>query len=435
MKRLSIPCAAVAVLLTLLGSLARAEPTMEEMEATLLQMQGQMEAMRNQIATLQAQLGAMKDRETADGATQSVSVLSDTPAKVDIHKSDPPSITSKFPLHFYGKVKMDIVYDSNDLGNDEFILFVPQDANGESQTSFTARETRFGLDIGGPTFSDWVTSAKVETDFYGSAPSSGSGSLRIRLAYIDLAKGGTSVRVGQDWLPIATANPATTNFTILGYNGNLWGRIPQVTARRTFNDTFSGYLSTFRCRDVEDDEHGLSCDLNMPWVAAGVKVQGHLIDDAKPATLALGGAYRNGDVEGESVSPNLLSLEFNVPWKALNLIGEAYTGQGLGIEYLHRGGAFNLAGEPIQTQGGFLQLGFQASPSFRFHVGYGFDDPRDEDLVDDEFFRKSTSLFGNVYYDFTKELSLVLEGTRVKTTWSDGPRDGYRVQSSMIFLW
>lgn len=431
MKLLSVRCAVLAVTLAALSPLGLAQPTMEEMEAKLLAMQTQMAAMRDQMEALQDQLASMRapaPSETAPAAT------APTPMPESAAPAT-PSFTSKFPLHFYGKVKMDVIYDSNRMGTDELILFVPQWADGDSQVSFTARETRFGLGIGGPTFSDWTTSGKIETDFYGSAPSNGSGSLRIRLAYVDLAKGKTSFRVGQDWLPINTINPATTNFTILGYNGNLWGRVPQVTARHNFNDTFSGYASTYRSRDIDDFENGLDCDLNMPWVAAGFKLQGHLLDDTKPASLALGGAYRQGDVEGESVSPNLLSLEFNVPWQALSFKGELYTGQGLGVEYLHRGGAFNLVGEPIRTKGGFLQLGIKASKAFQFNFGYGFDDPNDDDLIDDEFFRKSTSLFGNVYYFLTPELSMVLEGTKVETTWSDGPKDGYRVQSSMIFLW
>ena len=197
-----------------------------------------------------------------------------------------PAVTSKFPLRFYGKVKFDAIYDSNNFGSDEYILYLPRNADGDAQTTFTARETRLGIAVDGPPFGDWRTTAKVETDFYGSAPSSGSGSLRIRLAYVDVANGQTTVRVGQDWLPIATANPSTTNFTILGYNGNLWGRIPQITATRQFGENFGGFVSTFRCRDEEDIEHGLSCDLVMPWVAAGLRFQGRLLDEKKKATLA-----------------------------------------------------------------------------------------------------------------------------------------------------
>ena len=425
------PLIPVLVLGLLAPAATAASGSIEEMEVRLLDLQNQMTEMHRQMETLRAEMAAMRETEPA-GTPPPEPPVAQAPASVVASQH---SATSKYPLRFYGKIKFDAIYDSNDLGTDEFITFLLPGADGDSQSTFTARETRIGLGLGGPGFGDWTTSARIETDFYGSAPSSGSGSLRIRLAYVDLTHGETLIRVGQDWLPIATANPATTNFTIMGYNGNLWGRIPQVTASRRFNSSLTGYVSTFRCRDEEDAEHGLSCDLIVPWMAAGLRFQGRLLDDEKPATFALGGAIRPGEVEGRSVTPQLLAAEFSVPWKKLTLKGELYSGEGLGGEFLHRGGAFNLAGEPIRTRGGFLQLGLQVAPPVQLNVGYGFDDPRDGDLVADEFFRKSTTLFGNAVYDFTTDLSVILEGTRVETTWSDGPRDGYRFQSSFVFVW
>jgi len=258
MKYLSVRFAVLVGALGILNPLSRAEPTVEEMEGKLLEMQTQMMEMRNQMELLHTQLTAIQEREAENSAAESSAQEAPVPATPS---ASTPAPTSKYPLNFYGKVKADAIFDSNDLGTSELILFVPQDANGQSQASFTARETRLGIKTGGPTLGDWRTFGKVETDFYGSAPSSGSGSLRIRLAYFDLTNGKTSVRVGQDWLPISTLNPATTNFTIMGYNGNLWGRIPQVTVRQKFSDNVTGYASTYRCRNEEDDEHGLSCDL------------------------------------------------------------------------------------------------------------------------------------------------------------------------------
>jgi hypothetical protein len=402
------------------------------MEGKLLEMQSQMLEMQNQMEALRAQLAAMREPEAKDSATESSAEPASAPATEAVTA---PAATSKYPIKFYGKVKTDGIFDTNDVGTSELILYVPQDADGQSQSSFTARETRFGVATGGPKLGDWTTSAKLETDFYGSAPSNGSGSLRIRLAYVDMTNGKTSIRVGQDWLPISTLNPATTNFTIMGYNGNLWGRIPQATVRQKFSEDVTGYASTYRCRNEEDDEHGLSCDLVMPWVAAGVQVRKDIFGNGNPASFGLGGAFRNGDVEGKSVTPNLVSGEFRLPWKVVDLQGEAYYGQGMGMEYLHGGGAFNLDGDPIRTQGGFVQFGIQAATPVRLHFGYGLDDPRDEDLVADEFYRKSTYLFGNVYYDLSSGLSVVVEGTQVKTTWSDGTKDGFRLQSSLIFVW
>ncbi|RKX32310.1 MAG: hypothetical protein DRP71_12200 [Verrucomicrobia bacterium] len=432
MKYLSVRFAVLVGALGILNPMSRAEPTVEEMEGKLLEMQTQMMEMQNQMEALHAQLVAMQERKTEVAATESSAPPAPVPATT---AATAPASTSKYPLKFYGKVKVDGIYDSNTLGTDEFILFVPQDADGQSQVSFTARETRLGFSIGGPTMGDWRTTAKIESDFYGSALSGGSGSLRIRLAYVDLTNGKTAVRVGQDWLPISTLNPSTTNFTIMAYNGNLWNRIPQVTVRQKFSENVTGLVSAYRFRDGEDTEHGLETDLLMPWVAAGLRFHGDPFGTGKKASVAINGAFRSGEVEGESVTPSLVSAEFDLPWRAVSLKGEVYYGEGLGAEYLHRGGAFNLNGKPIRTSGGFLQLGIRVADPVRLNFGYGLDNPRDEDLVADEFYRKSTTLFGNAYYDLTSDLMVVVEGSQVKTTWSDGTKDGFRFQSSLIFVW
>jgi uncharacterized coiled-coil protein SlyX len=432
MKHFSIRFAVLVGALGILSPLSRAEPTIEEMEGKLLELQNRMAEMQTQMAALQTQLAAMQEPKAEDFAAKtSAPPVSPVPTTTP---TTAPASTSKYSLKFYGKIKVDGIYDTNSMGSDEFILFVPQTADGQSQATFTARETRLGFNIGGPTFGDWKTTAKLESDFYGSAISGGSGSLRIRLAYIDMTNGQTAVRVGQDWLPVSTLNPATTNFTIMGYNGNLWNRVPQVTVRQKFSENVTGLVSAYRFRDTDDTENDLDVDLLMPWVAAGLRFHGDPFGTGQTASVAVQGAFRNGEVEGESVTPSLVSAEFVLPWQTVSLKGEVYYGKGLGAEYLHRGGAFNLNGEPIQTSGGFIQFGIRAAKPVRLNFGYGLDNPRDTDLVADEFFRKSTYLFGNAYYDFTSDLSMVVEGTQVKTTWSDGTKDGFRLQSSLIFV-
>jgi len=428
MKHLSVRFTVLVATLGILAPMSQAKPTIEEMEAKFSAMQIQMMEMHDQMEALRTQLAMMQEGAPPAPATESTAP--ETPAPTT---APAPALTSKYPLNFYGKVKIDAIYDTNNLGTNEYITFVPRNADGQSQASFTARETRLGMKLGGPDLGDWRTSAKVEFDFYGNASSNGS--LRIRLAHVDLTNGNTSFRVGQDWLPVSTLNPATTNFTILGYNGNLWNRIPQITLRQKFSENVTALVTTYRYRNSEDTEHGLDTDLKMPWVAAGIRFHGDPFNTGQTASVALNAAVRSGEVEGEGVTPNLVSAEFTLPWKAVALKGEIYTGQGLGAEYLHRGGAFNLYGKPIRTSGGFLQLGIQAAKPVRLHVGFGIDNPDDDDLIADEFFRKSTSLFGNAYFDLTSDLSVVIEGTQVETTWSDGTKDGFRFQSSLIFLW
>jgi hypothetical protein len=52
--------------------------------------------------------------------------------------------------------------------------------------------------------------------------------------------------VGQDWNPIMGLLTDNIDFSIMGYTGNLWQRIPQVTVRHKFSDNFEGLLTVMR---------------------------------------------------------------------------------------------------------------------------------------------------------------------------------------------
>ncbi|MCB1124579.1 MAG: hypothetical protein KJT03_23705, partial [Verrucomicrobiae bacterium] len=162
--------------------------------------------------------------------------------------------------------------------------------------------------------------------------------------------------------------------------------------------------------------------------------------------FGLSGAWRKGDVNGVSVDPKLVALEFQFPVSLAEIKGETYWGEGLGPEFLHKGGAFNTLGHEIETFGGFLQLGVPAGEKTRFHFGYGFDDPRDRDVLKcgpanpnypfaDNFYQKNTYLFGNITQQIGPGISTVVEGTWVETHWSTGDDDGFRLQGSMIYVW
>lgn len=69
------------------------------------------------------------------------------------------------------------------------------------------RNTRLGLDFRGPDlFGNWRASGTLEVDFFGGFVGSGTFSdeqpqLRLRLAYVDLTNGRTTIRLGQAWSP------------------------------------------------------------------------------------------------------------------------------------------------------------------------------------------------------------------------------------------
>jgi hypothetical protein len=341
--------------------------------------------------------------------------------------------TSKYNIKIYGKIKMDAIYDTNNMGLDEFIKYIPRNADGKDKSTFNIRDTRLGVAIDGPSAGGWAARGRFETDFYGSGDN-----LRIRLAYIDLEKDGTLIRVGQDWIPVASLNPSTIDFGIMSYNGNIWNRVPQITLKQNLGAGFQGLVSVYRYRWAEDDDTfgGAPVDtqIHMPWVAAKVGYSGKLLDPGKNAYVALGGAVRNGEAADNDVTPYVAALELKLPLFYVDLTAEGFVGRGLGKEYYHTGGSFNAAGESILTKGGFVQLNAKPMKDVQVNLGYGMEDPKDEE-VGDGFFQKSRYMFGNVMVELFKDITAGFEVADVKTDWLSGSERGTRYQGSLMYNW
>jgi hypothetical protein len=350
-------------------------------------------------------------------------------------------VNSKYNINIYGKIKFDGIYDTNNMGREDFITYVPKNASGEDKATFNVRDTRLGIAITGTSLNGWTPSGRFETDFYGSDPSS-NGQLRIRLAYINMEKEGTGIRVGQDWNQIAALNPTTVDFAIMGYNGNLWNRVPQVTLKQKLGAGFEGLLTVYRGKWSDDDSGApatVNTQLHMPWIGGKVAYTGKVIDPNNNAYIALDGAVRNGSAGDNDVTPYVAALELKLPIMIVELTGEAYMGQGLGFEYFHNGvgsnyGAFNAGGHAIRTYGGWLQASVKPIKELTLNVGYGLDDPKNADVGSD-FFQRSQYAFGNAFIQVFRDIQVGLEVANLKTDWTTGDERGTRFQTSLIYNW
>ncbi|HMK48913.1 MAG TPA: hypothetical protein VK435_02580, partial [Thermodesulfovibrionales bacterium] len=236
----------VVVLVTFLAGSVYADPSAKDLQGQLERLMKQMDDQKKQIETLQNKINEM--------AKQAPQAAAAAPAEVKVN--------SKYKLNIYGKVKFDAVYDTNNMGTDEFIKFLPKTADGKDKATFNVRDTRLGIAVEGPSVYGWTPRGRFESDFYGNAlDSSSNGALRIRLAYVDFSKGDTAIRVGQDWTPIASLNPNTLDFAIMGYNGNLWNRTPQITVTQKLSSGFEGLISAYRYRWSDDNDKFGSTDI------------------------------------------------------------------------------------------------------------------------------------------------------------------------------
>jgi len=411
------------ILVSLLSGVVFAQSTVTDVQGQLEKLMKQVEEQKKQIESLQNSIKDMQGKQAAPAA----------PAAAPEVK-----VSSKYNINIYGKLKFDGIYDTNNMGREEFITYVPKTATGEDRATFNVRDTRLGIAITGPALNGWTPSGRFETDFYGSDPAS-NGQLRIRLAYIDFAKEGTLIRVGQDWTPIASLNPTTVDFAIMGYNGNLWNRVPQVTLKQKFGAGFEGLVTAYRGKWTDDDSGSkLDTQIHMPWIGGKVSYSAALFSDQK-AYFALGGAVRDGDVGDNDVTPYLAALELKIPISIVEIMGEAYMGQGLGFEYFHNGaagnyGAFNAKGHGILSRGGWLQASVKPIKEVTVNVGYGLDDPKNNDVGSD-FFQQSRYAFGNVFIQLFRDISVGIEAAHLNTDWATGDKHGTRYQTSLIYNW
>lgn len=189
---------------------------------------------------LKAQLGAMQEKmsemqQNMEKLQKRLDQLEAAPAPSEVAQKAPekeaPSVWSDYNIRLYGRVKADFHYDTAELNVNDWVRAIEYEEDYENETTnFNPRDTRIGLEATHQ-WDDWTGRGRIEVDFYGD--NAGNNLLpRMRLGYVDLShKNGTSIRLGQDWIPISRLNPATIDFGILSSAGNLWWRIPQATVR------------------------------------------------------------------------------------------------------------------------------------------------------------------------------------------------------------
>lgn len=199
-------------------------------------------------------------------------------------------------VQLYGFVKLDAVYNTADVehetgpflvqGQNYFVPITnlttipttdPTDSSGlylrvkktasQRGGSFMmdARTTRFGFLINGPEALYAKTSARIECDFWGNMPNSGTparqGMLRMRHAYGRLDwSSGTYIQIGQWWSVITPTTDCTADmitFIPFGKAGLVFMREPQVLlGQKVGPDVFNVNIELAAARVQSGDDTG-----------------------------------------------------------------------------------------------------------------------------------------------------------------------------------
>ena len=151
----------------------------------------------------------------------------------------------------YGRIELDAIYsnrNTNPLDPGQFNGYATAAGKSSNASStLNPRYSVFGLRADRTDGKHTLTGV-VEADFYSQTDNAGNISPRLRLANVKYSPNNsrTTITAGMDWTPIMSTHPNLIDFSIMGYNGNLWQRLPQITVKHQFTDNVNGLLTVMR---------------------------------------------------------------------------------------------------------------------------------------------------------------------------------------------
>jgi hypothetical protein len=362
----------------------------------------------------------------------------------------------------YGRIELDVIYSSrmtNPLDPGQFNGYATAaGSGGNSSATFNPRYSVFGV-RGERTDGTHSLLGVVETDFYAQTDNAGNISPRLRLAYVKYSPNNnkTSLTAGMDWTPVMSLHPDLIDFSIAGYGGNLWQRLPQITVRHKLSENFEALLTVMRFErslnaaqspatqrrpDPDPANTGVIAGNNvtlnafnepqqhpyygtrfaytgtgkMDGVMAAVSAAYRYYRSAPTVNSAAASSCFGGGspcfAGGKDINSYMVGAELVYPiTPRLKFSGEIAYGQAMGIEWFRFNQELNVrTGTPIRATVGWAQLSYAHNPDTTFFAGYGFDNPFNKDLAGGGFGPRD-----NVQYLDNQRVYL----TAVRHIWGD----------------
>ncbi len=366
------------------------------------------------------------------------------------------SIGSKFDMTLYGYIKLDASYDTHRTVAGDLMFYVLPEVDGDdNEFNMTAKETRFGLNIGGPASDSIKTSGKIEADFYGPGGSANSPNLRLRLAYMDInfADYGTTLRAGQDWETFITVIPRIVNFSYLADAGALGLRRPQARITQEIGSGDTKLIAKVAAaRTIGEDIDGAGqedgVDSGLPTLQYNLALQTKVLS-SKPTTIGVSGHVGQETLDGATtnVPAGIAKVDDDnySTWSVIGslifpltdkvaLQGTIWTGENLDTYYGGIGQGINKSQKTgIGAVGGFAQLIVDCTANLNWNLGYGLDDPKDGDLNAGNR-SKNAMIFSSVFYKLTEAATLAFEYSYMTTSYLDkDDASNNRFQGSAIY--
>ena len=346
----------------------------------------------------------------------------------------------------YGALWGDLVYNTNRTTPGPYTLYVNSfSTDNEHEFIIDARRTRIGLDVSGPTipwFCGAATGGKVEFDFFGNtAPNPNQGTVLLRHAYFEVKNDEFRFLFGQTWDLISPLFPGVLDYPVGWDGGNIGYRRAQLRLERylNFSDVFRLELQGALAQNVMPDFYGRTDvdreSSDWPQVQGRIGwVIGPRGKGCNPITMGVSGHIGEVEYDFKSTGPAPLSLppqddrrfrtwSLNADFRApitdrLGVQGEFFMGENLSSFLGGIGQGVDLYNRhTIRSYGGWIDLWYDWTDQLHMHVGWGLDDPLNEDFLVGRTYNQF--IFINFAYDISKQLSTGLQLTSWKTFYQD----------------
>ncbi len=396
-------------------------------------------------------------RQRLDQLDREIQELRDSAAlKGEGTQSNKP-VWSNLDVQFYGFLKLDAAYDSSRTTNGNFAQWVDSGYynNNDEQFNMTANETRLGFNITGPKNNGLITSGKVEVDFYGTGAAENKAGIMMRHAYLklDWPDEKFSIIAGQTSDVISPLFPATLNYSVGWWVGNIGYRRPQIRLTKEYNldnDVdlkLEGAVSRTIGRynydpDVTWDTDSGE-DAGFPTLQGRISVATPIYED-KLTTIGLSGhkgseeydIHENGtDTRFKSWS---LNLDMTQPvCEKLSVKGELFTGKNLDSYNGGIGQGVTLTGvniyNEVRSTGGWIAAAIGPWSDIAYNVGLSMEDVN-RGTVDTDDRILNRTIFGNMIYSLNKQADVGFELSHWRTEYKgSGDEDSVRAQLALKY--
>ncbi len=281
------------------------------------------------------------------------------------------------------------------------------------------RNTRLTLSFDGPKmFGNWKAGGTVEMDFFGGFGSSTNSAFvveqpdpRLRLGYLQLTNGSTTIQFGQQWSPLF-GNTAVSLSHIafpLGYGsaGDIGWRFVGIYVYQKLTSADSPISADIETAIMSGSWNGPACDTTtncVNWLTAGnatwpqfelrANVGGKAGDKGTWSAYIVGhidekdlsGAGASGcngtpnpcgpGVTDDKLTGSAVEIGAKMQLGPVLIQGNGYSGHSIGQQF----GMITQFGK-IEGEGGWAQVGFDLTQNWGIFGFWGIDNPKNSDVL------------------------------------------------------